>query len=81
MRILKFIWDVIQCFIVGIMVIGILLAIGSICLMGFICVLQNIPQIIGQTLVYIILVVILVIIIFSIFGIGNEILKKFKKNY
>lgn len=77
MKILKFIWDVIQCFIVGIMFVGILLAIGSICLMGFIYVLNNIPQIIGQTLVYIILVVILAIIIFSFFGIGNEILKKF----
>lgn len=35
MKILKFIWDVMQCFIVGIVFVGILLIIGSICLIGF----------------------------------------------
>lgn len=77
MKILKFIWDVIQCFIVGIIFVGILFIISGICLIGFAYVLDNIPQIVGQTLVCIILVLILVIIIFSFFGIGNEILRKF----
>lgn len=77
MKILKFIWDVIQCFIVGIVFVGILVTIGTICLMGFVYVLDNIPQILGQIIVYIILILIIAVFLFSFFGIGNEILKKF----
>lgn len=77
MKILKFIWDVIQCFIVGVTFVGILILIGTICLLGFLYVLNNISQIAVQTIVYIILLLVLGLIIFSLFGIGNEILRKF----
>lgn len=77
MRILKFILDVVQCFIVGIIVVCILLAIGTICLIGFAYLLNNIPQIVCQNIAYIILVLILVGVLFSFIGIGNEILRKF----
>ena len=77
MKILKFIWDVIQCFIVGVTFVGILILIGTICLLGFLYVLNNISQIAVQIIVYIILLLVLGFIIFSLFGIGNEILRKF----
>lgn len=77
MKILKFILDVIQCFIVGIIFVGILLAIPTICLIGVAYILNNIPQVVGQIITYTILLLLVALIIFSLFGLGNEILRKF----